>query len=109
MFHHLRQHLLNLIILIVVFFAVIFTSITLIKNVQKVRYGFHYILLRLPVLKVLNKASALAFITEYMSLMTASGVTILDSLNVLVESTKNEVYNEEGINRKLLELEFNRF
>ena len=29
-------------------------------------------------------------------------------LDKIIE-TKNEVYNEEGINRKLLELEFNRF
>ena len=29
-------------------------------------------------------------------------------LDKIIES-KNEVYNEEGVNRKLLDLEFNRF
>jgi len=51
--------------------------------------------LRLPVLGTIISASALAFITEYFSIMLRSGIDILQSIRILKESIKNEVYREK--------------
>jgi len=54
---------------------------------------------------VLIRSSSLAFITEYLSLLISSGINIVDSLEVLERSIKNEVYRDkirqvrEGVSR----------
>lgn len=70
----------------------VYTCHLLIKGNQKVRYGVHRLLLRLPVSSVLMRSSSMAFITEYLSLLVGAGINLLDSLKVLERSTGNEVY-----------------
>ncbi len=62
---------------------------------QRFRYRYHQLLLKLPVSKVLIKSSSLAFITEYLSLLISSGISIVESLAILERSVKNEVYREK--------------
>jgi general secretion pathway protein F/type IV pilus assembly protein PilC len=82
-------------IFIIVVFALIYGAHTAIRKSYRVRYQFHKLLLKLPVSKVLIKSSVLAFITEYLSLLISSGINIVDSLEVIERSTKNEVYREK--------------
>ena len=82
-------------IFLIVVFALIYGAHTAIRKSYRVRYQFHKLLLKLPVSKVLIKSSVLAFITEYLSLLISSGINIVDSLEVIERSTKNEVYREK--------------
>jgi general secretion pathway protein F/type IV pilus assembly protein PilC len=52
-------------------------------------------LLKLPIAKTLIKASNLAFITEYFSMLLNAGIDILQSLQIIIESVGNEVYREK--------------
>jgi general secretion pathway protein F/type IV pilus assembly protein PilC len=66
-----------------------------VKKNQKIRYQFHFLLLRMPVSRVLVSSSNLAFITEYFSLLVGAGVSILTSLEILAGSVKHEVYKKK--------------
>ncbi len=95
----------NLTIFIIIFTFLISSIIYLVKKNKRIRYGYHSLLLKLPVSKVLVRSSSLAFITEYLSLLISSGINIVDSLDVLERSIKNEVYRDrirkvkEGVSR----------
>jgi type II secretory pathway component PulF len=58
------------------------------------------VLLKLPIAKTLIKASSLAFITEYFSMLLNAGIDILQSLQIITESVGNEVYREKLIQVK---------
>jgi len=88
---NIGQNLLLSFIILVVLFLIAYYSI---KRSYRVRYQFHRLLMVLPVSKLLVNSSALAFITEYLSLLISSGLTIVDSLDVLERSTPNEVYRK---------------
>lgn len=75
-------------------FAVIYGSLMLVKHNRRVRYRVHQLGLFLPISRLLMRSSALAFITEYLSLLVASGINVVDSLEVLSQATRNEVYRE---------------
>lgn len=77
-----------------IFIFVISLSIYLVKNFDSVRYRWHQLLLKLPVSKILVNSSTLAFITEYLSLLISSGLSMVDSLEVLEKATENEVYKK---------------
>lgn len=82
--------LLSFIVLLLLFFIIYYA----IKNSYRVRYQFHRLLMMLPVSKVLVNSSAMAFITEYLSLLISSGLSMVDSLEILERSTTNEVYRK---------------
>ncbi|MBD3767422.1 MAG: type II secretion system F family protein [Gammaproteobacteria bacterium] len=86
---HFTQYILSISILL---FVLVFTVYYLIKNNAAVRYQWHRLVISLPISRVLVNASTLAFITEYLSLLTASGLSMIDSLQVLERSIRNEVY-----------------
>lgn len=52
------------------------------------------VLLNLPLSGTIIRASSLAFITEYLSLLLSSGIDILQSLKILKESITNSIYKE---------------
>lgn len=95
----------NLTIFIIISVLLIFSISLIVKKNKKIRYAFHSLLLKMPVSKVLVRSSSLAFITEYLSLLISSGINIVDSLDVLERSIKNEVYRDsirkvkEGVGR----------
>jgi len=88
---NIGQNLLLSFIVLIVLFSVTYYSI---KRSYRVRYQFHRLLMVMPVSKLLTNSSALAFITEYLSLLISSGLSMVDSLDILERSTPNEVYRK---------------
>ncbi|MGA8262108.1 MAG: type II secretion system F family protein, partial [Arenicellales bacterium] len=76
-----------------------------VRTNRKVRWVFHNILLHLPISSRIAQASGLAFIAEYFSLFSSSGIDILRSLKTLEGTVSNEVYRgkiiaiREGLER----------
>ncbi len=66
-----------------------------IKLIPWVRFRFHRLLTVLPVSGKIVRASNLAFIAEYFSLFTTSGVDILQSLKTLQGAIYNEYYRQQ--------------
>jgi type II secretory pathway component PulF len=64
------------------------------KGNRSFRKGVHHLLLKLPVSKSIMSASTLAFITEYFSLLLNVGIDIMQSMAILKDSIKNEVYKD---------------
>ena len=52
-------------------------------------------LLKFPIAKSIITASHLAFITEYFSMLLNTGIDILQSLQIIIDSVGNEVYREK--------------
>ncbi|RLB91081.1 MAG: type II secretion system F family protein [Deltaproteobacteria bacterium] len=65
------------------------------KGNQKFRKRIDAILLKLPVCGTIIAASTMAFITEYFSLLLNVGIDILQSLQLLKDTIKNEVYRDK--------------
>lgn len=61
---------------------------------KKGRESFHALTLRIPVVKNVIQISALVNSTQTLAILIQSGVSILDSLDIVVESTNNVVYQE---------------
>lgn len=88
---NLTENLMTFLLVMVIGF---FVLMYLVKNVPWLRYRLHYVALKFPVSKILVNSSSLAFITEYLSLLISSGLSMIESLEVLERSTKNEVYRK---------------
>ncbi|MDY6845328.1 MAG: type II secretion system F family protein, partial [Thermodesulfobacteriota bacterium] len=97
-----QDHFLSLIL---GFCVVILSLITAYKSNRRIKKTIDVVLLKLPLSRTIISASTLAFITEYFSLLIQAGVHILQSMKILIESVRNEVYKEklhdvrEGITR----------
>ncbi len=74
--------------------ALILGAVILVRRNAKVRYKVQELALALPVSRILVSSSALAFITEYLSLLISSGLNVVESLEVLRKATRNEVYKK---------------
>lgn len=61
----------------------------------KSRFLVHKVAYHLPISRTLLRSSNLAFISEYLSLLHASGINIVRSLEVLLDSVRNEVYRRK--------------
>ncbi|MBF0371010.1 MAG: type II secretion system F family protein [Magnetococcales bacterium] len=85
----LENHGLMLILGVVLFFG---SVITLIKKNKSVRFRYHQLQLRLPVVRTLVRTSSLSFMSEYFNLLISAGIDIVTCLKILSESLDNEVY-----------------
>ncbi|RZB35387.1 MAG: hypothetical protein SRB2_03185 [Desulfobacteraceae bacterium Eth-SRB2] len=65
------------------------------KHSRRFRKSIDVLLLNIPLSGNIISASVLAFITEYFSLLINVGMDILQSVTILKESIKNEVYREK--------------
>jgi type II secretory pathway component PulF len=65
------------------------------KHSRRFRKSIDTLLLKIPLSGNIISASVLAFITEYFSLLINAGMDILQSVTILKESIKNEVYREK--------------
>jgi type II secretory pathway component PulF len=65
------------------------------KHSRRFRKIIDALLLKIPLSGTIISASVLAFITEYFSLLINVGMDILQSVTILKESIKNEVYREK--------------
>lgn len=79
-------------LILISFIAFIIVFKIMLKRIYRLRYGWHWFLLKMPVSKQIINASNLAFITEYFNLLLRSGIDVLKSLEILSESMNNEVY-----------------
>jgi len=82
----------NLFMIMVVLVCFILFIIYQIRNHYKSRLVFQRILMRIPVSKGLIESSSQAYLSEYLSLLIASGIDILSSLEILEGAMSNEVY-----------------
>lgn len=56
------------------------------------KYRFDKMLLRMPVLSNIIKMSVLVDLTRTLAILIGSGISILDGLNIIIETTDNMVY-----------------
>ncbi len=54
-------------------------------------------ILKLPIARTLVSASNLAFITEYFAMLLNAGIDILQSLQIIIDSVRNEFFREKLI------------
>lgn len=87
-----QNHVLSIILGLAV---VIFSIVLGYKGSRRIRKASDAMLLRLPISGTIISASNMAFITEYFSLLLNVGIDILQSMNLLKASIKNEVYKEK--------------
>lgn len=73
----------------------IFIVVTAYKGSLRVKRSIDALLLKLPFSSTIISASTMAFITEYFSLLIRAGIDILQSMTILKESIKNEIYREK--------------
>jgi type IV pilus assembly protein PilC len=59
-----------------------------------VRYRIDYYLLRLPIFGRIIQMSVLVDVTRTLSILVGSGISILDSLNIVVDIANNLVYKK---------------
>jgi len=65
------------------------------RRSRMMRKAADSLLLRLPLSGSIANASLLAFVSEYFSLLLNVGVDLMQSLNILQESVRNEVFREK--------------
>lgn len=95
--HYFQQYGLScLVALVLVMLLTVFAR----QGNRRVRYHIDRLLLAMPVVGTIINASALAFITEYFSLLLNAGIDILQAMRILSDSVGNSVYS-----RKLVEIE----
>lgn len=58
------------------------------------KYAFDSIMLRMPIIGEVVKMAALVDSTRILSILVASGVNILDGLQIIIQTTNNAVYQE---------------
>lgn len=87
-----QDHFLSIILGLALAILVVVTAY---KGNLRVRRSTDALLLKLPLSSTIISASTMAFITEYFSLLMRAGIDILQSLTILKESIKNEVYREK--------------
>ena len=73
----------------------IFIVVTAYKGNRRMKKATDALLLKLPLSSTIISASTMAFITEYFALLMKAGIDILQSMTILKESIKNEVYREK--------------
>ena len=64
------------------------------KSTQGGKRFFHKLVLKLPVFGGLNVKIQVAEFSRLLSLLLASGVPIIDALNIVADSTSNVIYQE---------------
>ena len=89
---YLEQNLFFMLTMVAITVLVIYLCI---KLIPWVRIRFHRLLTVLPITGKIVQASNLAFIAEYFSLFTASGIDILKSLHTLQDAVYNEFYKQK--------------
>lgn len=87
-----QNHFLSMILGLALVIVIIVTSY---KGNRRVKRTIDALLLNLPLSGTIISASTMAFITEYFSLLIRAGIDILQSMTILKESIKNEVYREK--------------
>ncbi len=81
-------------LLIVAFVAGLFFGLRFYLKTKKGKRLFDSLILRVPSLSNVVKMAALVDTTRTLAILIGSGVSILDSLDIVIETTNNQVYKE---------------
>ncbi len=65
------------------------------RQSRRMRKAIDSLMLRLPLSSSISSASVLAFVTEYFSLLLNVGIDLMQSMKILHESIRNEVFKEK--------------
>jgi type IV pilus assembly protein PilC len=77
--------------------VLLFVSLPLIRkiiNLPSVRYKIDYYLLRLPIFGRIIQMAALVDSTRTLAILINSGISILDSLNIIIDISENIIYKK---------------
>jgi len=85
----------NILVIILGIAFCVFFIIFAYKGNRQFRRGTDALLLNLPVFRSISSASALAFISEYLSLLINVGIDIMRSMDILQDAVRNEVYRDK--------------
>jgi len=84
--------------LIILFIILIFIFLKRLFNQKVFRYKFDQFILKLPVIGNVVSISSLVDLTRTLSILINSGVSIINALSIVIETTNNLVYQESFIN-----------
>jgi len=73
----------------------VFTVTFLRVKSRAFRLATDFMMLNIPVIGRVMSISNMAYISEYLSLLMASGINLLKSVSILEDSVKNEVYRDK--------------
>lgn len=85
--------------------AALVIGLLLLGQLPAVRHAFYTLAYHLPISRTLVRTSSLAFIAEYLALLSASGINLLECMSILEGAVSNSVYRKriqqvrEGIGR----------
>ncbi len=82
------QYILAAVVLIIV------ACVIAVKKSRRAAYAFHWLLLRLPIVKLVLNYFQLAFIADYLRLLVMSGANIDRALELVAQGVGNLVYRE---------------
>jgi len=85
----------NIFIILMAMVAMVVLTLGSYKRSRKVRRALDSLILKLPLSSSIANASSLAFVSEYFSLLLNVGIDIMQSMNILRESIRNEVFKEK--------------
>lgn len=75
--------------------AILIISILFMRKLfYKVRYAIDYLLLRAPIISGILHTSYIARISENLGVLVEAGITVLRSLDIIIDSLNNTVYKE---------------
>lgn len=84
----------NAISILLAIIAVLSLLLILIKNIKKVRTGYQYLIMHIPVIKDVIIYSEVATFSKTFSSLLANNVFITDSMDILSKISTNEIYKE---------------
>ena len=85
----------NILLIIAVIGFIIVASLAAYRRSRNVRKSVDKLMLKLPLSGSIANASSLAFVSEYFSLLLNVGIDLMQSMNILRESIRNEVFKEK--------------
>jgi type IV pilus assembly protein PilC len=80
--------------LIIIFVAILFFSLKIFIKSQEGKRLFDNVLFNIPYINNVVKISALVDTTRTLSILISSGVSILDALNIIIDTTSNSLYKD---------------
>lgn len=75
--------------------GLVFGFRTLLKTNQKFRYNWHYVLLKIPIFGKTAKKVNVARFTRTLGSLLASGVAVIEALQISADTLTNEVFKKE--------------
>ena len=84
----------NAISILLAIIVVLSLLLILIKNIKKVRTGYQYLIMHIPVIKDVIIYSEVATFSKTFSSLLANNVFITDSMDILSKISTNEIYKE---------------